>query len=158
MASKTAIGRRAKTLQKYRSQLARFATQYHQLPMDPALLEEFLEGVGGQPATRDTYYRTLSTFYYWLFRGRLITTNPILMVEAPKVPDTTPTILSPGELKRLLTFDGHSNRDRLLLLFLNDSLNDSLHLLKQWTQMRKMGVERGGRMPRGTILPRNARG
>ena len=121
MASKTAIGRRAKTLQKYRSQLARFASQYHELPMDPALLEEFLEGVGGQPATRDTYYRTLSTFYHWLIRRGLISTNPIIVLEAPKVPETTPTILSLGELQHLLTFEGHSWRDRSLLLFLVDT-------------------------------------
>ena len=121
LSAKTAGGRRAKSLERFRSQLARYAAMYQLLPLDPTQVERFLTSILGEPETRDTYYRTLSSFYGWLIRRKKIKENPIELVESPKLRPKVPRILDPAELVRLLTCPGHSDRDRALLYFLTDS-------------------------------------
>ena len=119
--AKTSAGRRAKTLEKYHSQLGRFADMFSYLPTMPAQIDRFLGGIEGEPETKDTYYRTLSSFYGWLARRHYIRENPVVLVEAPLVLPKAPRVLEPAELATLLTHGAHSDRDRALLYFLTDT-------------------------------------
>ena len=119
--AKASAQRSQRTLERYRSQLGRFATMYDELPIEPVMLDQFLNGVQGEPETRDTYYRTLSSFYSWLSRRRLIKENPIALVEAPILREKIPRLLEPSELRQLLTHESHPDRDRSLLYFLADT-------------------------------------
>ena len=121
LSAKTAAGRSPKSLTRYRSELNCFGLMYATLPLSPAPIEEFLASIEGVPETRDTYYRTLRTFFRWLAKRRIIKINPIELVESPKLRPRVPTILDHTELTRLLTHPGHSDRDRALLFFLTDS-------------------------------------
>ena len=119
--AKASAKRSPKTLERYHSQLQRFATVHNQLPTDPVSLDRFLSGIEGEPETRDTYYRTLSSFYSWLVRRRIVKENPMISVDAPVLRQKIPRLLQPDELYRLLTHEAHPDRERALLFFLADS-------------------------------------
>ncbi len=121
LAAKMAKGLRPKTLTGYASGLNRFARMYPDLPEDPCEIESFLLDTGPTLETRDTYYRLLRNFYRWLMARQRIVTNPMILVEAPRLKPKVPRGLTPDELYQLLSFPGHTPRRRAFLHLMADT-------------------------------------
>jgi len=78
---------------------------------------------GQKPASVDTYYRTLHTFWNWAVSEYGLGANPMDRVEKPRIPRRLPPRLSREDACRLLRAASTSRnplRDRAILLLLFD--------------------------------------
>ena len=109
-----------RTEEIYRTVLSRFAEVYEQLPTEPEAIEAFLARSGLAPASRNTYFRVLKTFYRFV-EQRLRLPNPTRHVAAPPFVRPRPRILTPAQLHQLLMHPGHPPHVRALLYLLADT-------------------------------------
>jgi len=78
---------------------------------------------GQKPASVDTHYRTLRTFWNWAVPEYGLGANPMDRVEKPRIPKRLPPRLSREDARRLLRAASTSrnpSRDRAILLLLFD--------------------------------------
>ena len=102
MAVKATKGLSPRTLTEYQYKLAMFANTHPKLPQKVKPIESFLVQTGPSLDTRDTYYRLLRNFYNVLMRRMIVSSNPIRLIEAPKVPRKVARSLTPAQLGQLL--------------------------------------------------------
>ena len=55
----------------------------------------FLSVYNDRPHQKDSFYRTLKSFYKWLLKFGYITENPMLLIEAPKLPEKILRTITP---------------------------------------------------------------
>jgi len=73
------------------------------------------------PVTVNTYVRAIKSFWSWLEEEKIIDTNPLGLVPAPRIPKKIPKIFSESELKTVLKAVYHSPRERAIVELLIDS-------------------------------------
>jgi len=75
------------------------------------------------PTTINTYVRALRSFWSWLARGQVITTNPFTNVPAPRFPKRIARTYSEEQLKTVLQVVVQKPRDRAIFeLFLDSGI------------------------------------
>lgn len=129
--AKEAGFRSKKTIAKYADTLKLFAAHLGKdKPIEDITAEDvrcFLAEArrkGLKPASLDTYYRTLQTFFNWAKAEYELNSHPMQKVEKPRLPKKMPPYLPEDELRKLLSasrFSKHPRRDRAILLLLFDS-------------------------------------
>lgn len=93
----------------------------------PGTVDAFLARVTASASAHTTHghYRALRRFFNWLEKRRLISGNPILVVEPPRLPDHQPRHVTTEIVTRLLRAvsgdDWSSLRDRAVILLLWDT-------------------------------------
>lgn len=100
--AKSASGLSPLTQDTYRSRLYAFSRHCPRLPRSPEAIEAFLCQVGGEASTKHAYFRVLRSFYRWLQGRKLIKTNPMDVMEPPRMRARVARALTPEELQRLL--------------------------------------------------------
>lgn len=120
------VGKQAKglsrhTLDHYRYRLGVFAKTYPSLPTDPSSIASFLVGAGPSQENRETYYRLLRNFYNVLVKRHLLTSNPVLELEAPVLRRKVARALTVTDLGHLLSYPGHSTQMSAFLHLLADT-------------------------------------
>lgn len=120
MAAKRAKGLSDRTLEAYTYRLRIFARTCPQLPDHPEPIEGFIASTGPTPETRETYFRTIRTFYNWLLRRGHIAASPMWKVEAPLVPHKIPRGMTIAELEQLIKHQ-HQPKLRAFLLLIADT-------------------------------------
>lgn len=129
LTAKTAAGKSARTVEFYRSELARIADglRTHDRTLDdagPEDIEMYLAAERSRGLTSssvEAHYRALSAFYRWLHaRQRLPGQHWIVQVERPANPKKEPRRTTPAQVEALLTSIDPVTwldfRDRALLL------------------------------------------
>jgi len=102
-----------------RYHLTHFAESCPTLPRNPEPIEAFLATIPGV-LYRYNHWCSIRIFYAWA-RARANAPNPCHLVEGPPKPAPEPYWLEPDQLTRLLTYPGHSKRDRALLWLFADT-------------------------------------
>ena len=134
MAAKATKGLSKRTLTEYQYKLARFAEAHPKLPQKVKPVESFLAQTGPSLDTRNTYYRLLRNFYNVLMRRMIVSSNPIRLIEAPKVPRKVARSLSPEQLAQLLHYLRHRPQVKAFLFLLADTgvrLSEALSVTPQ---------------------------
>ena len=80
----------------------------------------FLSVYNDRPHQKDSFYRTFKSFYKWLLKFGYITENPMLLIEAPKLPEKVLRTITPEQVQTLLQA-AESNRDKAIVALLADS-------------------------------------
>jgi integrase/recombinase XerD len=78
----------------------------------------------GQPLSQtsiNTYIRGVKSFWKWLYDQRIIQTNPLAEVKAPKLPRRLPKTLTEEELNKVIEVVKNNGRNRALVETLLDS-------------------------------------
>lgn len=75
--------------------------EYPVTAIDAQRLRSFLYSEDREPITRSVYRKTMSTFFSWLIKQRVLQTNPAKAVRLEKVPQKYPQFLTPAEVERL---------------------------------------------------------
>lgn len=103
--SKQAAGLAASSVINYRRCLTRFATQYHTWPPCPDEIEAYLAQRRAQvkPITANGDYRALAVFFNWCHRRKIITENPLDIIEKPRRVKTIPKAAPRDVIKKLFT-------------------------------------------------------
>jgi site-specific recombinase XerD len=73
-----------------------------------------------RPHQKDSFYRTLKSFYKWSIKFGLIQVNPMLLIEPPKLPETILRTITPEQVHILLE-TAETNRDKAIIALLADS-------------------------------------
>lgn len=120
-----------RTVKRYGELLREFAQYYPARPLDSITPDDIklfithLQDAGHNPAGVWTYYRTLKSFFRWLYAEEVLAVDVFRKIKAPKVPEV---VLPPVELvdigKLLKTATGHTFaalRDRAIILMLLDT-------------------------------------
>lgn len=102
--AKRAKGLSPRTIETYHYRLTAFARQNPELPLSPEPIEAILADAGPEPETRHQHFRILRTFYRWLAKRGVIETNPIDLVEPPRLPPKVARSLSRDQLRQLLRY------------------------------------------------------
>jgi site-specific recombinase XerD len=109
------------TIAWYKIILDYYLTAYpEELPESPEAIERFLLSCKGGDQRRHGFYRTLRCLYRFLYRRKLILTNPIELIDAPRTRRALPRALSTAELYNLLSYP-HNSRILAFLTFLADT-------------------------------------
>lgn len=109
------------TIAWYKIILDYYLTAYpEELPESPEAIERFLLSCKGGDQRRHGFYRTLKCLYRFLYRRKLILSNPIELIDAPRTRRTLPRALSTAELYNLLSYP-HNARILAFLTFLADT-------------------------------------
>jgi site-specific recombinase XerD len=100
----------------------------------PDLIQAFLtHNENHSPATRRRRYSTLCTFYHWLLRHEVLTTNPMDRLDSIEQEQREPRPLSPEIVTRILQAIPASNlRDRTLFTLIYETgirVGEALSLL-----------------------------
>ena len=94
--------------------------------IDLTILRNFLKSIASLELAVTTQARIVSgikSFFNYLELEEIITSNPTILLEAPKVPRTLPDVLSEEEVDRMLnnidlsTKEGHRNRAIIEILY-----------------------------------------
>ena len=102
-------------LRRYLTELRRPA---HAVTTDHVL--RFLSVYNNRPHQKDSFYRTLKSFYKWSIKFGLIQVNPMLLIEPPKLPETILRTITPEQVHILLE-TAETNRDKAIIALLADS-------------------------------------
>lgn len=122
IATKRARGLSERTIEFYSSNLHRFAQVHPELPGDAFMIESFIGAIPGTQETRHAYYRCLRALYNYLLKRHLIETNPMILVEAPRLPRKVMPTLESLDINLVLIFlVTKSVRDRALITLLLDT-------------------------------------
>lgn len=102
-------------LRRYLAELGRPA---HSVTVENVLT--FLSVYNDRPHQKDSFYRTLKSFYKWSVKFGLMEDNPMLLIEAPKLPETVLRTITPEQVHILLE-TAESSRDKAIVALLADS-------------------------------------
>jgi integrase len=102
IASRRARGLSLLTIKWYRQILVRFAIKYPKLPKRPEALELFISTCPGGDERHHGYFRALRAFYRFVNR-RCKVTNPVSLIDPPKLIHKQPAVLDHRDLYRLLS-------------------------------------------------------
>ncbi len=102
-------------LRRYVTELCR---PVHEVTTDHVL--KFLSVYNDRPHQKDSFYRTLKSFYKWSIKFGLIEDNPMLLIEAPKLPETVLRTITPEQV-RILLETAENSRDKAIVALLADS-------------------------------------
>lgn len=120
---KKATGRSPKTIQHYKWILDKFVEAFQTVPLDADEIVAWLwENRGHTDSTRSGYYRDVRAFYNYLVQRRHIIEddNPMKLIEAPKVKDLNPVILTVEQMRKVID-KADNPRDRQVMLVLADT-------------------------------------
>jgi site-specific recombinase XerD len=73
-----------------------------------------------RPHQKDSFYRTLKSFYKWSIKFGLIQENPMLLIKPPKLPETVLRTITPEQV-RILLETAEDSRDKAIVALLADS-------------------------------------
>jgi site-specific recombinase XerD len=119
-----------RTVQRYEQLLTEFAGRYpgelsNVQPNDVREFITYLQHGGHNPAGVWTYYRTLKTFYRWLYNEEIIERDIFRKLPAPRIPDVIQPPIELDEIGKLLRVaagrDFTAVRDRAVFLTLLDT-------------------------------------
>ena len=102
-------------LRRYLTELSRPA---HSVTVGNVLT--FLSVYNDRPHQKDSFYRTLKSFYKWSVKFGLMEDNPMLLIEAPKLPETVLRTITPEQV-HILIETAESSRDKAIVALLADS-------------------------------------
>ena len=120
LAAKRSKGLATATISKYEALLVSFARSSTDLPDTPEPIECYLASIVN-PESRQTYFRTLTTFFRWLHVRGYIETIPMGPIEAPRVPRRVARALTEDWLASLLIHPTHSPKIRAFLWLITDT-------------------------------------
>ena len=114
---------RPASIVQYGKVLKRFLRVYEADNCTAGDVRCYLSKLDVAPATRRIHYMSLSVFFGFLFKNNMITNNPMVGVEKPKVPKKQMRFFSNEEIRQLLncwdesTFTGCRNKTMMLVFF-----------------------------------------
>ena len=100
--SRQARGLSVKTLKWYREIFDRFSYICKTIPENPEKIEQFLISLNVGDERRHGYYRALKALYKFLEKRRHIQSNPITIIDEPKVSKKNPPVLTPEDINKIL--------------------------------------------------------
>ncbi len=131
------------TLKNYACWLRVFGKGLAEVPEDALSIERFLSTRGPAPETRWTYWAVLQAFYTVLDRHQLITTNPMSLIERPRVPRKRARSFTSEEVFAIVTYP-YSRKALKALIFL--LLDTGIRLGET------LSIREPGRLKKNTIV------
>ena len=141
--NRQALNRKPTTIEWYQGLLKRFADSYSKLPTDPALIEEFLGKIQGEPETRHAYYRCLKALYRFICKRHKIR-NPMESIDSPTVPTKIMPTLEPREMMKLLNLASSLRDKAMLSLFIDSGARSG-----EMRSLRRQGIKQYTVMVKG---------
>jgi len=159
-------GRRKSTIEAYTLFLKRFLTAVNKpVPcIQTKDIRMFLmreKDQGNIPATIANKITILRSFFFWLYRERLIDSNPAEFVEAPHIPEPPPKFLSQDELEAIRdAAAGYLLREVIVEVLYSSGVRVSELVALDWRDINfalKQAAVRDGKGGNARIVPISTR-